>query len=56
MDKDKLVAEYESAKRYTQACKPESGRAAEKSYGKAFQNLVKAGLATQIKKKYRGGN
>ena len=31
------------------------GEAAEKKFGAAYLNLVKAGLAPRLKKKYRGG-
>lgn len=52
MDKQ-LIEKYEQAMKHVRECKT-GDASAEKLAGKAYQNMVKAGLAMQIKKKYRG--
>ena len=49
---DVLKSAYDSAMKIVRECKVADSNA-EKRAGKAYQNLVKAGLAMQIKKKYR---
>ena len=52
---DKLTMDFESASKGIKKQLPMKmgGSAAEKNYSAAYQALVKAGLAPQIKKKYR---
>jgi hypothetical protein len=47
-----LKDRYEAAMKVVRECRVADSNA-EKTAGKAYQNLVKAGLAMQIKKKYR---
>jgi hypothetical protein len=47
-----LLDKYEAAAKAIRECKVNDNNA-EQALGKAYQNLVKAGLALQIKKKYR---
>ena len=49
---EKLWSEYESAMKSIKSIS--KGQGVEKKYGMAYQALVKAGLAPQIRKKYRG--
>lgn len=51
----KLISQYEvaSKKIKQQLNSPKGGSQAENEFSIAYQNLVKAGLAGQIKKKYR---
>ena len=49
-----LFDKYEQAMKHVRENKV-GDAASEKQAGKAYQNLVKAGLVMQIKKKYRGG-
>jgi len=49
-----LYDRYEAAAKAIRECKV-ADKAAERRFGIAYQNLVKAGLAMQIKKKYRSG-
>jgi hypothetical protein len=49
-----LIEKYEAATKVIRECKV-NDTDAERIFGKAYQNLVKAGLAQQIKKKYRMG-
>jgi hypothetical protein len=51
-EKEKLWSEYESALKSIKSIS--KGQGVEKKYGMAYQALVKAGLAPQIRKKYRG--
>jgi hypothetical protein len=50
-----LQDKYEATVKNMRECKAKDngGSAAELEFGKAYQNLVHAGLAMQIKKKYR---
>lgn len=48
-----LQEKYEAAARVVRECKINDNNA-ERIFGKAYQKLVMAGLAQQIKKKYRG--
>jgi len=45
---------YEATAKMIRECKVNDSDS-ERVFGKAYQNLVKAGLAQQIKKKYRIG-
>ena len=58
MDKQILFDRYESAVKELRECKSKDngGAAAELRFGRAYQELVKAGLALQIKGKYRSHN
>jgi hypothetical protein len=53
----KLRADFERSRIDMHKClgKSSGGERAEKVYGRAYQRLVKAGLAEQLKKKYRQG-
>jgi hypothetical protein len=55
VDNNKLLDKYEiaSKKIKQQLNSPKGGSSAEAEYSAAYQALVKAGLAMQIKKKYR---
>lgn len=48
-----LLDKYEQTMKTVRECKT-ADAASEIEAGKAYQNMVKAGLAMQIKKKYRG--
>lgn len=48
-----LLSRYEIASKKMKEAKP-ADSPSEYEYGAAYQELVKAGLAMQIKKKYRG--
>ena len=50
-----LLDRYESAMRHIRDCKVNDNDA-ERVAGKLYQDMVKAGLVMQIKKKYRGSN
>ena len=54
VDKDRLESDFNSA---SSALKRivggKGGEGTEKNYGQAYQQLVKAGLRPQIRKKYR---
>jgi hypothetical protein len=50
---NQLIDKYEAAAKVVRECKGNDNNA-EKAFGEAYQNLVKAGMAMQIKKKYRG--
>ena len=50
-----LVDRFEATARLIRECKVNDADA-ERVFGKAYQNLVKAGLVMQIKKKYRSSN
>lgn len=52
-EKEKLFAEMESASKAIKAVN--KGQGTETKYGLAYQALVKAGLAPQLKRKYRVG-
>jgi hypothetical protein len=52
MDSKALYDKYEMSMKAVRECKV-NDNSAEKNQGKAYQNLVKAGLVMQIKKKYR---
>lgn len=56
-NEEKLRSAYEAASKKIKAQlnSPKGGVQAENEFDIAYQNLVKAGLALQIKKKYRGG-
>lgn len=54
MDSKVLYDRYEATAKIVRECKV-NDNAAEKNFGKAYQNLVKAGLVMQLKKKYRTG-
>lgn len=54
LDKQALVSNYESALKRLQAAKAGKHDGLEKSYGLAYQGLVRNGLAQQIRRKYRG--
>ena len=53
-----LLSRYEATCKELRECKAKDngGAAAEIRFGKAYQNLVRAGLAMQIKDKYRSHN
>jgi hypothetical protein len=53
-----LFEKYDLTAKTIRECKAKDngGSQAEAAYGKAYQALVKAGLAMQIKKKYRSSN
>ena len=55
IDHDRLLSNFEAAsKKVRQALgAKQGGAAAESQYGDAYQALVRAGLAPQIRKKYR---
>jgi hypothetical protein len=54
MDSNPLQDKYDAAARVIRDCKVNDADA-ERVFGKAYQRLVRAGLAQQIKKKYRMG-
>ena len=54
MDSNPLVDRYDAAAKMIRECKVNDSDS-ERVFGKAYQRLVKAGLAQQIKKKYRIG-
>jgi hypothetical protein len=54
MDSNPLVDRYEAAAKSIRECKINDSNS-ERIFGKAYQKLVGAGLAQQIKKKYRMG-
>jgi hypothetical protein len=58
MDRQILFDRYESAVKEIRECKAKDngGAAAELRFGRTYQDLVKAGLAMQIKDKYRSHN
>jgi len=51
---NQLIEKYEATVRLIRDCKVNDSDT-ERVFGKAYQRLVKAGLAQQIKKKYRMG-
>ncbi len=51
-ESDALWSKFDSASRNMKAAKP-ADKTSEREYSLAYQALVKAGLAIQIKKKYR---
>lgn len=53
-----LLDRYAASVKKIRECfsKDNGGSVAEHNFGKAYQNLVRAGLAMQIKKKYRDNN
>ena len=56
---EKALKDFEVAREYLNQCVRTKAlfgvsRRAEAAYGAAYQGLVRAGLASQIKKKYRG--
>jgi len=55
VDTDKLLSNYEAASKKIkqQLNSPKGGSQAESEFRDAYQKLVQAGLAQQIKKKYR---
>jgi len=50
-ERDSLLSDMETASKNIKTVN--KGQGVEKKYGMAYQALVKAGLAPQIKKKYR---
>ena len=56
MDKkdEVLINAYNAATKRIAGAKSDGTMQEESEFGKAYQALVKAGLAMQIKKKYRG--
>jgi hypothetical protein len=58
MSEQLLLDKYETACKAIRECLPKDngGAVAELRFGEAYQNLVKAGLARQIRKKYRSHN
>lgn len=54
MESNPLQDKYDMAARAVRECKV-NDTSAERVFGKAYQKLVRAGLAQQIKKKYRVG-
>jgi hypothetical protein len=54
-ENDRLLSHFEAASRKIkqQLNSPKGGGQSEAEYTVAYQNLVKAGLALQLKKKYR---
>jgi len=56
MDKDaadRLWRDLDAARKKRDVAAGKSGSGAENAYGQAYQQLVKAGLAPQIRYKYR---
>lgn len=51
-EQQRLLANFDAASRKMKEARP-GDNASENEYSKAYQRLVKAGLALQIKKKYR---
>jgi len=51
---NQLIDKYEATVKVLRECKVNDSDT-ERVFGKAYQRLVKAGLAQQIKKKYRIG-
>ena len=54
-EKQSLRSAYNAAWKRVQGSSGKQAQGIESSYGQAYQQLVKAGLAPQIKKKYRYG-
>jgi len=54
-EKQSLRSAYNAAWKRVQGSSGKSAQGAESQYGQAYQQLVKAGLAPQIKRKYRYG-
>lgn len=52
-ESDSLWASYRAARKRLDGASGKSAQGVENSYGEAYQQLVKAGLAPQIKKRYR---
>lgn len=55
-EQERLRGSFEAASRKIkqQLNSPKGGTQAEAEYSNAYQSLVKAGMAQQLKKKYRG--
>lgn len=54
-DQRRLVSAYNDALRKLGSAHGKSAQGAESTYGQAYQALVRAGLAPQIRQKYRYG-
>jgi hypothetical protein len=52
-EKDKLFSAYRAARKRLDGASGKSANGVEKAYGDAYQALVRAGLAPQLRARYR---